>query len=656
MKGKHFLLIAAWPYLSVCISSLIFATSSQAFIFPDPQGDHDYFFVDCGANVYPGSGTVVATFDIKLFTDNTYPNRISGFGSPVLITVSNNALVSVDTTVAAVFGGIALSGWTLYASAGPAPYNNPTVSPFHLSIGGFTSSSGLDPGTRTMAHIKVRVNQVCTVQIDTLSTQTLNPSAVTEQAANVDFAWGGPPGQGYAFGTTCAVATCVQTYETGTGKNDRLDTVNHIDTYFDCSAYRMEDITRREINDPHGHDGKMRPSAWIRTYRSIPPNHDLWPGTLMTDPDNAWIDTTTASGQRSAVGAHVYTAWAYDYMLHQLGWNGVDNIGNSMVSTVEVDWGYRYWSNASYTPTLGQMLVFTRQTGFYSAAAASDVIAHEWAHAITEHSSQLIFSRESGALSESFSDMLAAAVDYAHNKPHWRIGEDLYFVPGQQLRRMDFPELSNPPQPHTYMEGEWIPADPINCQTPDADLNDFCGVHRNSGVANKMFYLLANGGNHNGVAVTGIQIENAMKVMFRADTLYWDSNTDFVHAATGSIRAAFDINYFSIWPQQTSRAWTAVKVCSIIPGDLNNSNTITNGDIIYLINYLFNRPNPPCQSGCWPINPLCRGDVSNVDGISIGDVIWLVNYVFNKNNPPCVQPAPTNCWLPLPRDVCCKLP
>jgi hypothetical protein len=172
-----------------------------------------------------------------------------------------------------------------------------------------------------------------------------------------------------------------------------------------------------------------------------------------------------------------------------------------------------------------------------------------------------------------------------------------------------------------------------------------------------MFYLLAKGGSHNNVTVTGIGLQNAMKVMFEANKVYWDTTEffSFVDAARGSILAAFDLNYFSNWPLQTSRAWTAVKVCTTMAGDVNASGSITLGDVILIVNRIFDKPNPPCQTDCWPINPFCRGDVSSSDGITLGDAIWLVNYVFNKPRPPC-SPGSINCWLPIPRDVCCRLP
>ena len=153
--------------------------------------------------------------------------------------------------------------------------------------------------------------------------------------------------------------------------------------------------------------------------------------------------------------------------------------------------------------------------------------------------------------------------------------------------------------------------------------------------------------------------------MYRANAQrYWRDSIDFVHAATGSIRAAFDLNYISIWPQQTSRAWEAVRVCKRIPGNANASGGISLTDVIYLANYVFDksRVSPPCNGTdpgtCWPIDPNCQGEVNGDATVNIQDVIWLVNYVYDKGRvgPYCDAINAINCWLPIPTDVCCKLP
>ena len=103
-----------------------------------------------------------------------------------------------------------------------------------------------------------------------------------------------------------------------------------------------------------------------------------------------------------------------------------------------------------------------------------------------------------------------------------------------------------------------------------------------------------------------------------------------------------------------------------MPGDVNNIPTITSADIVYLINYIFDKDRPgaipPCidpdPGTCWPIVPLCRGDMSGDGRLDAIDVVWMVHYVFDQDRPAmgCVDPDPGSCWLPIPTEVCCKLP
>lgn len=59
---------------------------------------------------------------------------------------------------------------------------------------------------------------------------------------------------------------------------------------------------------------------------------------------------------------------------------------------------------------------------FILFSAGLDVVAHELTHAVTEHTANLEYQDESGALNESFSDIFGAMVD----RDDWEAGEDIY--------------------------------------------------------------------------------------------------------------------------------------------------------------------------------------------------------------------------------------
>jgi len=97
--------------------------------------------------------------------------------------------------------------------------------------------------------------------------------------------------------------------------------------------------------------------------------------------------------------------------------------------------------------------------------------------------------------------------------------------------------------------------------------------------------------------------------------------------------------------------------CLAIPGDVNSTGDITLGDIIHLVNYVFDKDKLPClgsePGNCWTPSPFCRGDVNQTGTITLGDIIHLVNYIFDKDRLPCLGSDPENCWTPEAKGACC---
>ncbi len=324
----------------------------------------------------------------------------------------------------------------------------------------------------------------------------------------------------------------------GTGRGVLGDTKDHIDTYFENGRYALDDRARRASNNVHGHNGAMPDTASIRTYYySYRP-----PGELMIDSDNLWNGFQQAPG----VDAHVYAAAVYDFLLANVELNGFDGAGRSFISTV----GDASCQNNAYWD--GTAVSYcTVSSAYHSMAGSLDIVAHEWGHAVTEHASNLVYARESGALNESYSDMLGIRLRHAAGDPTWRIGE--------HFNGMGFRDLANPRafgDPECYRCPGWIDVDTCS-PIPN---NDFCGVHTNSGVPNKMFHLLAAGGSLNGRPVTGIGIDAAFKIVHRANRLYWTMGSTLVAAKAGSLEAADDLDPTGGFAAATHAAWDAVLV------------------------------------------------------------------------------------------------
>jgi len=326
------------------------------------------------------------------------------------------------------------------------------------------------------------------------------------------------------------------------------DTKSHIDTYGFPGYFALIDVTRSISNNIHNHNGKLRSDQSINTLLFTEKN-------FCSDENNIW----DSPDQAAAIDAHVYSGITYDFMLSVLKRNSYDNQGSGMSHVMEFP---NIDNNAGWVAPANAILFGTSTDGYRSTAGSIDIVAHEWGHAITQFESNLLNQKESGALNESFSDMMGVTVGFETGiDPDWQIGENMN-IDGSPIRDLSNPHLCK--HPDTYMGDYWI--DVINCNpngdVEDPNYNDYCGVHWNSGVPNKMFYLLSQGGVHNGITVSGIGITNALKIMYRANTTYWTQNSDFLNARQGSILAANDLDPTGSWAIQTQKAWEAVKVVS----------------------------------------------------------------------------------------------
>lgn len=269
-----------------------------------------------------------------------------------------------------------------------------------------------------------------------------------------------------------------------------------------------------------------------------------------------WGNGTTSSRESAAVDAHFGLANVWDYFLNTFHRIGIDNGGTPVTNRVHFGTN---WNNATYG---NYTLNFGDGDGqLFSPLVSLDVIAHEFTHGVTEKTAGLIYAGESGALNESFSDVFGTGAEfYANIRPNYLIGEDVYTpaTKGDALRNMADPTAQGQPDHYTKR------AYPGPC-TPTA-LNDNCGVHTNSGIMNKVFYLLSEGGTHpySKVRVGKIERFRAEWIFYRALTHYLTSSARFVDARQATIRAAQDaqvqLEYGRWVAEEVAKAWDAVGV------------------------------------------------------------------------------------------------
>ncbi len=112
-----------------------------------------------------------------------------------------------------------------------------------------------------------------------------------------------------------------------------------------------------------------------------------------------------------AIAAHAYARYVYDFYA-ELGRRSWDGAGATLRSSV--NFGADDFCNAFFSSAINQMTygnTCTREGRPQAAAGFSiDTAGHEITHGVTDSSSNLIYSGQSGAMNESFSDYLGNVI------------------------------------------------------------------------------------------------------------------------------------------------------------------------------------------------------------------------------------------------------
>jgi Zn-dependent metalloprotease len=209
------------------------------------------------------------------------------------------------------------------------------------------------------------------------------------------------------------------------------------------------------------------------------------------------------TGDQDVDDAHDFAGDTYDYYWNTHSRDSYDDQGATLVSTANYGNNYMnaYWNG--------------EQTTYGDHFAVNDVVAHEWTHAVTEHSAALEYRWQSGALNEGFSDIFGAMVD----RDDWLIGEDLpdSVLGGREaIRDMADPARFGQPA-HT---DDWVET-----------CSDNEGVHTNNGILNKAYYNIA----------TAIGKDKAERIFYRTLTVYLDTNSSMEDARAAALQSATDL-------------------------------------------------------------------------------------------------------------------
>lgn len=250
---------------------------------------------------------------------------------------------------------------------------------------------------------------------------------------------------------------------------------------------------------------------------------------------------------QNALDAHWGVEMTYDFYKANFNRNSIDDNGYALYSYVN-NGGILYLDNAGWN---GTAMVYGKRAGSTKGVTGIDVTGHELTHGVTQYTSALVYLNESGAMNESMSDIMGKSVQF-WAKPadiDWRLSNDMNWF----IRDMSNPNAYQ--QPDTYNGTYW--------QTGGGDNG---GVHTNSGVGNFMFYLLVTGESGtndigNAYNVQGIGLAEADQILYRSETVYLTSNSQYADWRTACINAATDFyGPESNEVQQVKNAWYAVGV------------------------------------------------------------------------------------------------
>ncbi|MEP6478710.1 MAG: M4 family metallopeptidase [Rhodoglobus sp.] len=234
------------------------------------------------------------------------------------------------------------------------------------------------------------------------------------------------------------------------------------------------------------------------------------------------------AADRSVNEAYDGLGATWDLFHDVYGRNSIDGRGLPLDASVHYgrDYDNAFWN--------GERMVFGDGDGevFASFTAAASVIGHELTHGVTQYTAGLTYQGQSGALNESISDVFGVLVEqYARRQSvsaaTWLIGEGIFTakVHGRALRSMK--------APGTAYDDDVLGKDPQPAHMRDyvETTDDFGGVHLNSGIPNRAFYLVAE-------ALGGNAWEHAGQVWYDTITGTLSPSASFTDFAKATVVAA----------------------------------------------------------------------------------------------------------------------
>ncbi|WP_327170536.1 M4 family metallopeptidase [Streptomyces sp. NBC_01336] len=174
-------------------------------------------------------------------------------------------------------------------------------------------------------------------------------------------------------------------------------------------ALQTIDYGRRAADSPY--DGPMLVTYDARG-REVASASGNWPsGVQPFSPATPELgEEYTNSG---AVDAHWAAGKVYDYYKSHFDRKGLDGKEGYIYSLVGVVQNGQPYNNAFWD---GQKMVYGQGGGdFRTFSADTDVVGHEMTHGVVEHTANLVYAGQSGAMNEALADYFGNAIDLEAN-------------------------------------------------------------------------------------------------------------------------------------------------------------------------------------------------------------------------------------------------
>ncbi|WP_246575310.1 M4 family metallopeptidase [Streptomyces umbrinus] len=266
-----------------------------------------------------------------------------------------------------------------------------------------------------------------------------------------------------------------------------------------------------------------------------------WPDGIQEfgSPTPAFGTEATESG---AVDAHWAAGQVYDYFKNKHGRNSLDGRGMTINSLVGItDYGQPY-VNAFWD---GQKMVYGTGDAEYRPLSASvDVVGHEMTHGVIEHSADLVYAGQSGAMNEAIADYFGNAIE-----------TDVYDIPVTD--------------PEAGLLGERLCRTKTPRECALRDLNDGRNTAKSFlGVG----FATDNGGVHLNSTIFGGALWDARedlgaevtdRIVYKALTEYLTPLDGFTEGRAAVLAAAQDLGIPAVGQKALQRAFTAH---GIVPG------------------------------------------------------------------------------------------